>query len=86
MHYICLFFQSSPKGAQRSNVQATHNAMHEALKEKEHHLDQLMQERDLERSEVARTAAKLDEVISFCNLNHFTVKLVSLVMRHRGVA
>ncbi|XP_014671343.1 PREDICTED: CAP-Gly domain-containing linker protein 1-like [Priapulus caudatus] len=54
--------QSSPKGAQRSNVQATHNALHDALREKEQHLDQLMRERDNERCDFGRAAAKADEL------------------------
>jgi hypothetical protein len=33
-----------------------------ALKEKEEHIEQLLRERDLERSEVARAAAQVDEV------------------------
>lgn len=33
-----------------------------ALKEKEEHIEQLLRERDLERSEVARAAAHVDEV------------------------
>ena len=33
-----------------------------ALKEKEEHVEQLLQERDLERSEVARAAAQVDKV------------------------
>jgi len=32
-----------------------------ALKEKEEHIEQLLRERDLERSEVARAAAQVDE-------------------------
>ena len=34
-----------------------------ALKEKTEHVEQLLQERDLERSEVARVAARVDEVM-----------------------
>jgi len=34
-----------------------------ALKEKEEHVEQLLVERDLERSELARMAARVDEVI-----------------------
>ena len=33
-----------------------------ALKEKEEHIEQLLRERDLERSDVARSAAQVDEV------------------------
>lgn len=33
-----------------------------ALKEKEEHIEQLLRERELERSEVARAAAKVDQV------------------------
>jgi len=34
-----------------------------ALKEKEEHVEQLLVERDLERSELARMAARVDEVM-----------------------
>ena len=37
-------------------------AVQKALKEKEEHIEQLLRERDLERSEVARAAAHVDEV------------------------
>ena len=37
-----------------------------ALKEKDEHIEQLLRERDLERSDVARSAAQVDEVGS-CN-------------------
>ena len=33
-----------------------------AMKEKEEHIEQLLRERDLERSEVARAASQVDEV------------------------
>ena len=36
--------------------------LQKALKEKEEHIEQLLRERDLERSEVARSAAQVDEV------------------------
>lgn len=36
-----------------------------ALKEKEEHIEQLLRERDLERSEVARAAAQVDEVSQY---------------------
>ena len=36
--------------------------LQKALKEKEEHIEQLLRERDLERSEVARAAAQVDEV------------------------
>ena len=35
-----------------------------ALKEKEEHIEQLLKERDMERSEVVRAAAQVDEVLS----------------------
>lgn len=35
--------------------------LQKALKEKEEHIEQLLRERDLERSEVARAAAQVDE-------------------------
>lgn len=37
--------------------------LQKALKEKEEHIEQLLRERDLERSEVARAAAQVDEVL-----------------------
>ena len=36
--------------------------LQKALKEKEEHIEQLLKERDMERSEVARAAAQCDEV------------------------
>ena len=38
------------------------NFLQKALKEKEEHIEQLLRERDLERAEVARAAAQVDEV------------------------
>ena len=43
------------------NLTATTSALQKALKEKEEHIEQLLKERDLERSEVARAAAQVDE-------------------------
>ncbi|GFS02320.1 CAP-Gly domain-containing linker protein 1 [Elysia marginata] len=43
------------------NLTATTAALQKALKEKEEHIEQLLRERDLERSEVARAAAHVDE-------------------------
>ncbi|KAH9525482.1 CAP-GLY domain-containing linker protein 1 [Bulinus truncatus] len=43
------------------NLSATTAALQKALKEKEEHIEQLLRERDLERSEVARAAAHVDE-------------------------
>ncbi|XP_052074548.1 CAP-Gly domain-containing linker protein 1-like isoform X3 [Mytilus californianus] len=43
------------------NLTATTTALQKALKEKEEHIEQLLKERDLERSEVARAAAQCDE-------------------------
>ncbi|XP_052215294.1 CAP-Gly domain-containing linker protein 1-like isoform X2 [Dreissena polymorpha] len=43
------------------NITATTSALQKALKEKEEHIEQLLRERDLERSEVARAAAQVDE-------------------------
>ena len=37
-------------------------SLQKALKEKEEHVEQLLRERDLERSEVARAAAQVDKV------------------------
>ena len=38
--------------------------LQKALKEKTEHVDQLLQERDLERSELARTSAQAENVSS----------------------
>uniref|UniRef100_A0A0B7BBC7 CAP-Gly domain-containing protein n=2 Tax=Arion vulgaris TaxID=1028688 RepID=A0A0B7BBC7_9EUPU len=46
------------------NLSATTAALQKALKEKEEHIEQLLRERDLERSEVARAAAHVDEAES----------------------
>ncbi|KAL3858247.1 hypothetical protein ACJMK2_012844, partial [Sinanodonta woodiana] len=43
------------------NLSATTSALQKALKEKEEHIEQLLRERDLERAEVARAAAQVDE-------------------------
>ncbi|XP_053375815.1 CAP-Gly domain-containing linker protein 1-like isoform X3 [Mercenaria mercenaria] len=43
------------------NITATTSALQKALKEKEEHIEQLLRERDLERSEVARAAAQVEE-------------------------
>ncbi|XP_056002000.1 CAP-Gly domain-containing linker protein 2-like isoform X44 [Ostrea edulis] len=43
------------------NLTATTQALQKALKEKEEHIEQLLKERDLERAEVARAAAQVDE-------------------------
>ncbi|KAL5017615.1 hypothetical protein ScPMuIL_007204 [Solemya velum] len=43
------------------NVSATTSALQKALKEKEEHIEQLLRERDLERAEVARAAAQIDD-------------------------
>ncbi|XP_052801595.1 CAP-Gly domain-containing linker protein 1-like isoform X4 [Mya arenaria] len=40
---------------------STTTALQKALKEKEEHIEQLLRERDLERSDVARAAAQVDE-------------------------
>ena len=37
-------------------------AVQKALKEKQEHVEQLLKERDLERSEFAKTAAQIDDV------------------------
>ena len=39
--------------------------LQKALKEKQEHVEQLLKERDLERSEFAKTAAQIDEVSVF---------------------
>ncbi|XP_041347647.1 CAP-Gly domain-containing linker protein 1-like isoform X3 [Gigantopelta aegis] len=46
------------------NLNATASAIQKALKEKEEHIEQLLQERDLERADVARAAAMVDEAES----------------------
>ncbi|KAK7455724.1 hypothetical protein BaRGS_00039464 [Batillaria attramentaria] len=43
------------------NLSATTAALQKALKEKEEHIEQLLRERDLERSEVARAASQVDD-------------------------
>ncbi|XP_025091314.1 CAP-Gly domain-containing linker protein 1-like isoform X4 [Pomacea canaliculata] len=55
--------QTSKPGQRPStlNLSATTAALQKALKEKEEHIEQLLRERDLERSEVARAAAQVDE-------------------------
>ncbi|KAK0058804.1 CAP-Gly domain-containing linker protein 1 [Biomphalaria pfeifferi] len=55
--------QASKTGQRPStlNLTATTAALQKALKEKEEHIEQLLRERDLERSEVARAAAHVDE-------------------------
>jgi len=45
-------------------------AVQKALKEKEEHIEQLLVERDLERAEFARMAARVDEV----NFASFTIE------------
>ncbi|XP_022247769.1 CAP-Gly domain-containing linker protein 1-like isoform X2 [Limulus polyphemus] len=53
---------TSPTSPQRSShPSATNNALQEALKEKEDHIEQLLRERDLERAEVARAAGQADK-------------------------
>ena len=49
--------------------------LQKALKEKEEHIEQLLKERDMERSEVARAAAQCDEVSLMVKLilSHFIV-------------
>ncbi|XP_064651460.1 CAP-Gly domain-containing linker protein 1-like isoform X15 [Lineus longissimus] len=54
----------TPGSSQRPsslNLSATTSALQKALKEKEEHIEQLLRERDMERSEVARAAAQVDE-------------------------
>ncbi len=41
---------------------ASFNVLQKTLKEKEEHIEQLLKERDMERSEVVRAAAQVDEV------------------------
>ncbi|XP_021352247.1 CAP-Gly domain-containing linker protein 1-like [Mizuhopecten yessoensis] len=56
--------RSRAKNSQRPstlNLSATTTALQKALKEKEEHIEQLLRERDLERAEVARAAAHVDE-------------------------
>ncbi|XP_061162210.1 CAP-Gly domain-containing linker protein 2-like isoform X15 [Saccostrea echinata] len=56
--------RSRAKTSQRPsslNLTATTQALQKALKEKEEHIEQLLKERDLERAEVARAAAQVDE-------------------------
>ncbi|XP_022250079.1 CAP-Gly domain-containing linker protein 1-like isoform X2 [Limulus polyphemus] len=69
---------TSPQRSSRpsaANVTATNNAIQEALKEKEEHIEQLLRERDLERAEVARAAGQVDEVEK---------KLADLQKKHQG--
>ncbi|KAK6192677.1 hypothetical protein SNE40_004109 [Patella caerulea] len=52
------------KAAQRPgavSVNTSTSALQKALKEKEDHIEQLLRERDLERAEVARAAAQVDD-------------------------
>ncbi|XP_059141289.1 CAP-Gly domain-containing linker protein 1-like isoform X2 [Physella acuta] len=59
-----IFQKEASKTGQRPstlNLSATTAALQKALKEKEEHIEQLLRERDLERSEVARAAAHVDE-------------------------
>ncbi|CAL1539261.1 unnamed protein product [Lymnaea stagnalis] len=59
-----VFHTEASKTGQRPstlNLSATTAALQKALKEKEEHIEQLLRERDLERSEVARAAAHVDE-------------------------
>lgn len=51
-----------------------------ALKEKEEHIEQLLRERDLERSEVARAAAQVDEAQN--ELTHLKVEKDRLQVSH----
>ncbi|XP_022239217.1 CAP-Gly domain-containing linker protein 1-like isoform X2 [Limulus polyphemus] len=44
-----------------TNVTASNSTLQEALKEKEDQIEKLLQERDLERAEVARSAGQVDE-------------------------
>ena len=51
-----------------------------ALKEKEEHVDQLLMERDMDRSEVAKTAIKVEEVFTaviFLFCKHFVSLMLS---------
>ncbi|KAG1711215.1 CAP-Gly domain-containing linker protein 1 [Nymphon striatum] len=45
---------------QAANVSATNTALQETLREKEQHIDQLLKEREMERSEVAQAAAQVE--------------------------
>lgn len=55
---------ASSSSAPSSASSGTTTALQKALKEKEEHIEQLLRERDLERSDVARAAAQVDEVES----------------------
>lgn len=63
MHFIiCVCFVVSLQW-ENNTVKLTYApCLQKALKEKEEHIEQLLRERDLERSEVARAAAHVDEV------------------------
>ncbi|XP_076336995.1 uncharacterized protein LOC143239610 isoform X2 [Tachypleus tridentatus] len=58
---------SAARGGKKSsrlsaeNVTASNSTLKEALKEKEEQIEKLLQERDLERAEVARAAGQVDE-------------------------
>ena len=45
-----------------ATVRSNTSALKDQLKEKEQHIEQLLKERDLERSEVAKAASQTDEV------------------------
>jgi len=52
----------SSKSPAETGGNSTTTALQKAVKEKEQHIEQLLVERDLERSEVAKSAVKLEEV------------------------
>lgn len=52
---------TKPTRSSTTSITATHTALQDALKEKEQHIEQLLKERDLERSEVARSASRVEE-------------------------
>ena len=51
-------------------------SVQKALKEKQEHVEQLLKERDLERSEFAKTAAQIDEASASVIIWHDDVTLI----------
>jgi hypothetical protein len=57
-----IFFVVFQKGVHVSMCFLLFLVLQKALKEKQEHIEQLLKERDMERSEFARTASQIDEV------------------------
>ncbi|KAG1711212.1 CAP-Gly domain-containing linker protein 1 [Nymphon striatum] len=62
---------------QAANVSATNTALQETLREKEQHIDQLLKEREMERSEVAQAAAQVEAVTKPSSLVNSTNRSVA---------